>query len=168
MKLFAIAIAVVAGCATPGTTAPPRSPLAPSLSSLSFYVGEWDCRGTTFAAADHGEQHWKAKVIVAPELDGSWLSVQMIGPGSSRTVEHKGHDAEGNWVHLSVAPGGQWVVLTSPGWTDSRMVYRSSDAADSTITTFTKLDDHTYSHGDARPTEHGLEKQWEKVCSKRG
>jgi hypothetical protein len=166
MKPLALAIAVVAGCATPRTTAPPRSPLAPSLSDLAFYVGEWDCRGTTYAKT--GEEHWNAKVIVEPELDGSWLSVQMIGPGASRTVEHKGHDAEGTWVHMSVAPSGQWVVLTSPGWMGSQMVYRSTDKTDPTLTTFSKIDERTYSHGDARPTDHGLEKQWEKVCTKRG
>jgi len=41
-------------------------------------------------------------------------------------------------------------------------------AGDPTVATFTKIDDRTYSHAESKPTDRGLEKQWEKVCTKRG
>lgn len=164
----AIAVAAVvfsvAACATP----PPKpTEISPALQSLAFYVGEWSCKGTTFATAQQKEEHWDTKIVVAPELDGSWLSVQMIGPGTHRTLEHKGYDPiTKKWIHLAVGTEGLWATVSSSGWTGSRMVFVSEDKADHTIATFTKIDDRHYSHGVMREANHGPERLWEKVCSK--
>ena len=165
MLRFTVLASVVASCAAPK---PARPKLAPALESLAFYVGSWDCKGTTFKTSDQAEEHWSAKVIVTPELDGSWLSVQMIGPGANRTIEHKGYDpATKKFVHVAVGLDGSWGTVTSPGWSGSKMPWEPGDKADTTHAVFAKLDDTRYSHGVTRDTEHGVERLWEKVCTKR-
>jgi hypothetical protein len=171
---------LVACAATPAPTAPrtpstsasaPSAPSAPaldpSLASLAFYVGSWKCRGTTYDAPGQAEKTWDATLEVAPELGGKWLSVQMIGPGSSRTIEHKGYDSEKKqWVHLAVANDGSWNLLTSDGWTGSDMVFRIEGEDERARATFTKRSETEYSHGISLQTEAGTQKLWEKVCRK--
>lgn len=160
-----VALFSVAACAT-RTAKPP--PLSPALQSLAFYVGEWSCKGTTFPTADQKSEHWDAKLVVAPELDGTWLSVQMIGPGMNRTVEHKGYDpTTKKWIHVAVGTEGSWGTVSSPGWTGDQMVFVSDDKTDRTRATFTKIDERHYSHGVSREADRGSERLWEKVCSKR-
>ena len=108
----------------------------------------------------YAQRGWEP--VIAPELDGTWLNVQMIGPGSSRTVEHKGYDpAAKKWVHLAVGLEGSWGVVTSSGWRGTQMVF--DDATAHTVSTFTHIDDRHYAHAVA--TDAG-EKLWEKVCTK--
>jgi len=158
----------VAACATAKTTAPPTTAtpkIRPPLDTLAFYVGEWSCKGTQFATKDQKEEHWDAKIIVAPELDGSWLSVHMIGPGANRTIEHKGYDPVAKkWVHVAVGLEGSWGAITSPGWTGAQMVF--DDPNEHTIATFTRIDERHYSHAVANDAEHGGERVWEKLCTK--
>ena len=77
------AVLLLAGCAQ---STPAPIALVKPLDTLQFYVGNWTCKGTQYGAK---VEHWDAKVIVAPELDGTWLSVQMIGPGTNRTIEQR-------------------------------------------------------------------------------
>jgi hypothetical protein len=166
MRTILILTAAI-GCATT-PVARPHVALAPELAQMAFYVGSWSCKGTTFATATDPEEHWDATVEVAPEVDGSWLSVVMKGPGDNITAEHKGYDRDKKqFVHLGVSPAGSWFVLTSPGWDASHMSFRSTDAADPDVTTFTKLSDTQYSHAVATATDHGPVPVWQKVCSKR-
>ena len=157
----------VAACATakaPAST-PPAITIAKPLDTLAFYVGNWTCKGTYFE--NDKEAHWDAKMIVAPELDGSWLSVQMIGPGTNRTVEHKGYDpVTKQWIHVAVGLEGSWGVVRSAGWTGTQMVFVPDDKADHTVSTFTHIDDRHYSHAVANNAEHGGERVWQKVCTK--
>ncbi len=156
---------LLVSCATSKPATKPT--IAPALESLAFYVGSWDCKGTSFTTSDQAEEHWNAKVIVAPELDGSWLKVQMIGPGTNHTIEHKGFDpATKKWVHIAVGLEGSWGTVTSTGWTGAQMPWEPDDKADHTHAIFTKIDDTHYSHGVSRDTDHGPERLWEKVCSK--
>ena len=139
--------------------------LDPALESLAFYVGSWRCRGTEYDAGQAAKT-WDARVEVRPELDGKWLSVQMIGPGSNRTAEHKGYDAaHQRWVHLAVVNNGSWGMGTSKGWEGSSMTFLDPEDP-SAITTFTKINERTYSHGVAEKTDQGPRKVWEKTCSK--
>jgi hypothetical protein len=134
------------------------------MDSLAFYVGSWQCSGTSFATAEQPkEEHWQARVEVAPELGGHWLSVQMIGPGDNRTVEHKGYDPEHRrWTHVAMLADGTWSWLASPGWDGNHMVF-TPQPDDDTRATFTKLGDRAYSHA---VSKRSGEKQWEKVCKK--
>ena len=154
MKLLAVAT-LVACHATP--SAPPK--LAKPIDSLAFYVGTWHCEGTEYGPK---VEHWTATVEVRPELDGSWLSVRMVGPGANRTDEHKGYDPEAKrWVHVAVGNDGLFALVTSPGWTGDHMVF-TAEPDDQTRTTFTKLGERKYSHAVTR----GDEKLWDKVCTK--
>lgn len=148
------ALILLAACASPK---PP--PLAPSLGSLAFYVGSWQCTGTDFERSET----WTARVRVAPELDGTWLSVQMLGPGMNRTIEHKGFDpATKKWIHIAVAGDGAWGTLSSTGWSGASMEFVPDDKTDTSRATFTKLDDRRYSHSVSRDGT----KLWEKTCTK--
>jgi hypothetical protein len=144
-----------------------RPALAPALSSYAFYVGSWRCKGHSFPVEEQKEKDWEARIEVTPELDGSWLSVQMIGPGTNRTIEHKGYDTNRKrWAHISVLTEGYWDSMHSPGWTGSQMVFTPDDPADRTLATFTKVSDTSYTHAITRATDHGPEKLWEKSCTK--
>ena len=150
------AVLLLAGC---GKSTPAPIALVKPLDTLQFYVGTWSCKGTQYGAKI---EHWDAKVIVAPELDGTWLSVQMIGPGTNRTIEHKGYDAvRKQYVHLAVGVEGSWGMVTSPGWTGNTMVF--DDPVDHSRATFTRIDDTHYSHAVASAQGERL---WEKVCTK--
>jgi hypothetical protein len=158
------AVFILSACATPkAATAPPAHLVSP-LDSLAFYVGEWTCDGTQFATKDAPEQHWKAKMHVTPALDGTWLSVEMLGPGMNRTAEHKGYDPTAKqWIHVAVGTEGSWGVYRSAGWSGAQMVFTPDDKADHTVSTFTRIDERHYSHAVA--TETG-EHVWQKVCTK--
>lgn len=178
----ALAISCLASCApaaapppaTPGPAAPSPPPpavaLKPPLDTLAFYVGTWQCKGTSFVTSEQPkEEKWDATVKVAPELDGTWLSVQMIGPDMNRTIEHKGYDpAAKRWVHLAVFNEGGWSILASPGWDGNHMTFTPEDKSDKSRGTFTKLSETSYSHGVTRDTDKGVEKVWEKICNKMG
>jgi hypothetical protein len=170
-----LALTTLTSCASTSAPTPEHAPqrptaaaLKPPLDSLAFYVGTWTCKGTYFPTkADPEEKKWEATITVEPELDGSWLSVRMTGPGPSRSAEHKGYDANAKkWIHLAVTNNGGWLVLSSPGWTGSKMVFSPADPADKSRATFTKLSETSYSHGVTTETDHGAEKDWEKVCTK--
>jgi hypothetical protein len=164
MKLaIVISMFSVTACATTKTevTAPVPAIKAP-LDSLSFYVGNWTCKGTTFPTKEQKEEHWDARIAVVPELDGTWLGVRMTGPGTNRTVEHKGYDPVAKkWVHVAVGIDGSWGIITSPGWSGKQMVF--DDANEHTVTTFTHIDERHYSHAVASQSGERL---WEKVCTK--
>jgi hypothetical protein len=150
----------------------PRQPAAvalkPPLDTFAFYVGTWQCKGTSFKTSEQPEEEkWEATVEVAPELDGTWLSVKMVGPGMNRTAEHKGYDpTTKQWKHISVWGEGGWGVLSSSGWSGSQMVFTPDDKTDKTHATFTKLGETSYSHSVSADTEKGAEKVWEKLCTK--
>ena len=55
---------LLAGCAT----APRPVALVPPLESLSFDVGHWQCKGTSYATATEAEQHWNARVIARTRM----------------------------------------------------------------------------------------------------
>lgn len=160
MRLVAGLLFGLVACA--GKPSPAAPQIKPPLDSLAFYVGQWTCKGTTFPTKETKEEHWDARIVVAPELDGTWLGVQMLGPGMNRTLEHKGYDPIAKtWMHLAVGVDGSWGVVTAPGWTGNTMVF--DDAKEATRSTFTHIDDRHYAHAVA--TKSG-ERLWEKVCTK--
>jgi hypothetical protein len=168
------AVIALTACAPTAPPTPASAPqqstvpaLKPPVDSLAFYVGNWQCKGTYFATADEPEKKWEATMKVEPELDGSWLSVQMTGPGENRTIEHKGYDPTAKkWMHIVVVRNGGWGTLSSPGWTGSQMTFTPDDPADKTRGTFTKLSETSYSHAEVRITDKGEVKDWEKICTK--
>jgi hypothetical protein len=166
-----LAVTGLVACGPSLVNAPPGpvpTTLSPPLDTLGFYVGSWSCKGTSFGEHGKPDEQWDARIDVAPELGGKWLSVQMTGPGDSRTAEHKGYDpTTKKWAHLAVVNDGSWGTMTSPGWTGSHMVFTPDDKDDHTHATFSKLGERSYSHAVTRETEHGEEKVWEKICTKR-
>ena len=165
VKPILLIVLVAAACARPASPPTPPTLRAP-LDSLSFYVGKWQCKGTDFVTA--AQPTWDARIEVEPELDGTSLFVQMIGPGDSRTAEHKGYDpTTKTWHHVAVANSGFWAAMVSPGWVGDHMVFTPAGGGDpSERATFTKHGEREYSHAVSRVTDHGEERVWEKVCRK--
>jgi hypothetical protein len=173
----ALAITALTSCAStapvPAPEAAPARPpppaLVPPLDSLSFYVGSWTCKGTAFAYESQPEEKWEATITVEPELDGTWLSVKMVGPGSNLTAEHKGYNPETKrWHHVGVVSGGIPFAMVSTGWNGSQMVFTDDPPGpDKGFATFTKLSDTSYSHSMTLETDKGPVKISEKFCTKR-
>jgi hypothetical protein len=175
----ALAITGLTSCAAAAaptsapTPAPASTPLTaaalkPPLDTLAFYVGSWQCKGTFYPTKEEPEEtKWEATLTVEPELGGAWLSVKMHGPGESRSVEHKGYDATAKkWIHLAVTASGGWSLGSSTGWNGSEMVWLPADPTEKTRATFTKLSETSYSHVVTIETDKGVEKYWDKVCTK--
>ena len=171
MKRLIRGVLVITGLTSCASAAPPltAAALIPPLHTLAFYVGSWQCKGTFYPTKEEPvETKWEATITVEPELDGAWLSVKMVGPGDSRSIEHKGFDATTKrWVHLAVTRSGAWSLESSTGWTaGSEMVWVSADPAEKSRATFTKLSETSYSHVITRETDKGMEKDWDKFCTK--
>jgi hypothetical protein len=168
-----LALAFLLGILPSCAAAPARTPAQPApaqltspLDSLAFYVGSWQCKGTTFPNSEQKAETWDARIEVEPELDGKWLQVKMIGPGENRTVEHKGFDPfSKRWIHVAVGNDGSWVAFSSSGWNGASMVFDPAPS-DGTHATFTKLSETSYSHVITRDAQSGQEKLFEKVCTK--
>jgi hypothetical protein len=157
MKPIVPILLAATACGAPATHA---TKLQAPLDSLAFYVGHWSCKGTYFTPK---EEHWDATIDVAPELGGTWLSVEMTGPGTNHTAEHKGYEAATKtWHHVAVVNDGSWGAMSSPGWDGSKMVFAPDGTDDHTRATFTKLGERKYSHAVSKDGE----KVWEKVCEK--
>jgi hypothetical protein len=156
--------------ATACAKAPAQPTLKPPLDALAFYVGSWQCKGTSFVAPDRPvEETWDARIEVTPELDGTSLFVQMFGPGDNQTAEHKGYDpATKTWHHVAVGKAGFWAAMVSPGWDGTHMTFTPAGGIEDTHerATFTKRSEREYSHAVSRVTDHGDEKVWEKICKK--
>ena len=159
---------VAAPTSGPASTPLTAASLKPPLDTLAFYVGSWHCKGTFYPTKEEpGETKWEATLTVEPELGGTWLSVKMHGPGESHSIEHKGYDATTKkWVHVAVTSSGGWLLVSSTGWRGPAMVWAPHDPADKTRATFTKLSETSYSHVVTYDTGKGVEKDWEKVCTK--
>ncbi len=181
--LVPIAMVTAACAGGPRPTTPTANPTTTSnttnavtlrapLDSLQFYVGSWQCAGTSFAGKDQPkDETWQARVEVEPELDGMSLHVRMIGPGENRTEEHKGYDpATKTWHHVAVTSWGDWAAMVSSGWEGDHMVFTPAggvvDSHDRA--TFTKRGEREYSHAVSRVGDHGEDggKVWEKICRK--
>jgi hypothetical protein len=148
------------------SAATPPVVLPGEMQKLAFYVGDWKCQGTTFAAADSPEDRWEATVHVRPEVGGAWLSVHMVGPGDNQTAELKGYDPEKQrWSHLWTSHTGAWGSTSSTGWEGDHMI-SYDDAQPTHRAVFTKLSDTRYSHRDEADEGAGFQGVWEKVCDK--
>jgi hypothetical protein len=168
-----IAVGWLVGChpaaATPTGTAP-RPPLVPEMRRLSFYVGEWQCRGV--ATDDDGSQHVydSLRISVAPVLDGSWLEVRVFENGVPATSELKGYDRHARrYRHVWAAGEGQSGSYSSAGWVGNRMVFDADHPASGRRerAIFTMLSDTRYSHRSEVDAGEGYRVDFEKTCRKR-
>ena len=73
------------------------------MNSLSFYVGSWQCDGTSFATQGQSkEEHWKARMEVAPGWTGSHM---VWKPEAAQEKYHATFTklGEDRYAHLVVA-----------------------------------------------------------------
>lgn len=174
-----VALLLPTGC-SPTTTSPALTKLAAGSSGasssmegemarLDFYVGDWDCKGTTLANTQSPAQEWSARIGVRKEAGGKWLSVRMDGPGDNHSFEFKGYDQnEKRWVHAWASSGGSSGTYVASGWEGDRMVFmpEPGDPSKKERAIFTKINDRQYSHRVEIDQGHGYAPVWQKVCSK--
>jgi hypothetical protein len=163
-----LALAVAAGCAH---SSPPPVAAAPSATppaSLAFYVGHWQCSGTSYDAKGAVEKQWPAlEVAVTPELP-HWLKIIVYDHGKQVTSELKGLDGKGAYHHVFADDEGGYGSVTSPGWTGNRLVFDEDhpDPSGKTRMTFTKVDDTHYTHSEEVDSGAGYKLAFEKTCHK--
>lgn len=170
MKQLA-ALAVITGCAH---SSPPPIAVqsgAQPPAALAFYVGHWQCSGTSYDDKGAVEQQWPAlEVAVTPEF-ASWIKVVMYDHGKQMTSELKGVDSKGAYHHVFTDHEGGYGSVTSPGWTGNRLVFEEDhpdpSGPDGKLRmTFTKLDDTHYKHVEEVDTGAGWKLGFEKTCHK--
>lgn len=173
--MLPVAIGWLSACqaaARPAAVAPaPRRPaLAPEMRGLSFYVGEWQCRGVSTDEKGARHPHGALRVSVVPVLDGTWLEVRVFENGVPATSELKGYDRQAHrYRHVWATGDGQSGSLSSSGWEGDHMVFHDDhpppDARERA--TFTRVDDTHYSHRSELDTGGGYRLAFEKTCRKR-
>jgi hypothetical protein len=163
-----VALAAAAGCARSSPPPVSAQPSATPPAALAFYVGHWQCSGTSYDDKGAVEKQWPAlEVAVTPELS-HWLKVVLYDHGKQITSELKGVDSKGTYHHVFADSEGGYGSVTSPGWTGNRLVFDEDhpDPSGKTRMTFTKLDDTHYKHTEETDTGTGYKLGFEKTCHK--
>ena len=177
---LSIAVGWLAACHPAATTlATPAAPtsraarppaLAPELKMLSFYVGEWQCRGVSTEESGARHEYPNLRVTVAPVLDGTWLEVRVFEGATAATSELKGYDRQAHrYRHVWASGEGQSGSYTSTGWDGDHMVFEADHPPPGRRerAIFTRLSDRRYSHRAEIDTGSGYRVEFEKTCSKR-
>lgn len=170
--MLAMAVGWLAAChpaAAAPATATSRPALVPEMKRLSFYVGEWQCRGVSTDVDGTRHEHGALRVSVVPVLDGTWLEVRVSEDGVPATSELKGYDPHAHrFRHVWATGEGQTGSYTSPGWVGNQMVFLEDHPASGRPerTVFTRLGETRYSHRAEVDTGSGYRVEFEKTCSK--
>ena len=161
----------VVGCAhsmRPPVAAIAAPALTGAMAKLSFYVGEWSCKGSEI----EGEKvvtEYPLDVKVSPLLDGSWVSIIVVKDGAPITAEFKGYNAtDKKFHHLWAVGGGEWGSLSSEGWQDNEMTFVDDHlGATAERMVFHKDSDTHYTHRAEAQDANGWHATFRKVCDKR-
>ncbi len=166
IKPWLVCITGCVGCAHAPVS---RSPaLGPSLSTVAFYVGRWQCDGLEYTEQGTvAKTYPKLEIRVAPEF-ANWLRVEVFDGGEQITSELKGVDPKGVWHHIWAANDGTFGSLTSPGWTGDQLVFEEDHAAPTIRTrmTFIKTDATHYTHKAEVDRGSGFKLDFQKTCHK--
>lgn len=170
--ILPIALGWLAACHPSAATPPPAAPrprLAPEMERLSFYVGEWQCRGVSTEESGARHEVPNLRVTVVPVLDGTWLEVRVFEDGVPATSELKGYDRHAHrFRHVWATGEGQTGSYTSPGWVGNQMVFLEDHPTSGRPerTVFTRLGETRYSHRAEVDTGGGYRVEFEKTCTK--
>ncbi|MEA2604112.1 MAG: hypothetical protein QOF89_5104 [Acidobacteriota bacterium] len=159
MKVRFLWIGAVLLIVLPAFAQPPAAPPGPGseLGQLSFFAGEWSCKGHVEATPFGPAHATQATVHLSKELGGFWyvghyaekktaenpqpMSFEFVEgyAPAAKTFTLDGFDAFGNRSHQ-----------TSPGWKDGKLVYVGESTGDGPATpardTFTKKGDAALEH----------------------
>jgi len=163
-----VALAAAAGCAHSSPPPVTAQPSATPPAALAFYVGHWQCSGTSYDDKGAVEKQWPAlEVAVTPEF-ANWLKIVVYDHGKQVTSELKGLDAKGAYHHVFTDDEGGYGSVSSPGWTGNQLVFDEDhpDPSGKTRMTFTKIDDTHYKHTAEVDSGAGWKLGFEKTCHK--
>lgn len=162
----------VVGCAhsaRPPVAAIKAPALTGEMAKLSFYVGEWSCKGSEIGEGDKVTAEYPLGIKVSPLLDGSWLSIIVEKDGAPITAEFKGYNpTDKKFHHVWAVGGGEWGSLSSEGWKDGEMTFvddRPGTTAERMV--FHKDSDTHYTHRAEAQDSTGWHATFRKVCDKR-
>lgn len=168
MTKHVVWLLAVLGCAH--TARPPAAPaLSGEMARFSFYVGEWQCKGTELAAGEKVVTEMPLTVKVHPLLDGSWLSIVVEERGKPVTTEFKGYNpTDKKFHHVWATEGGQWGSLSSDGWHDNEMTFVDDHPGpEAERMVFHRDSDNHYTHRAEVQDSSGWHATFRKVCDKR-
>ncbi len=155
------------GCAH-STTAPVHPAVNADMTSFSFYVGHWSCRGAELDDKDRVVAEYPLAIDVEPLLDGSWLSVVVAKDGAPVTTELKGYSpADRRYHHVWATGGGAWGSLSSDGWHGDEMTFVDDHpTSDPERMVFTRISSSRYAHRAEVQTPSGWHTTFRKTCDK--
>jgi len=157
----------VFGCAHSVRPPVAATALTGEMSKLSFYVGEWSCKGTEIEN-DKVVAEYPLAVKVSPLLDGSWLSIIVEKDGAPITAELKGYNpTDQKFHHVWAVGAGEWGSLSSEGWKDSEMTFTDDKPGVAERMVFHKDSDTHYTHRAEAQDSSGWHATFRKVCDKR-
>ncbi len=161
-----LGLMMVVGCRAPRAAPANAVPLTGELQKLSWYVGDWACKGTQFATKEDKASTWDAIVHVRGDAGGGVVAIHMLGPVDNSTAEIKGYDpVTRRWYHFWTARDGTHGSMTASEWEGETLVaIDDADARHRTVMTRSGAD--RYSHRDEQDEGEGFKPVWEKVCSR--
>ena len=165
-KPWLVAIIGCLGCAHAPVSRVPV--ISPSLSTVEFYVGRWQCDGRQYDGQGAVTKRYPGlEIRVAPAF-ANWLRVEVFDGAEQITSELKGVDPKGVWHHIWAANDGTFGSLTSPGWDGDQLVFEEDHPApaERTRMTFTKTDVTHYTHKAEVDRGSGFTLDFEKSCRK--
>lgn len=172
LSVSTLALLAPLGCAAAPSARPQAQ--APALTrpmqSLSFYVGEWDCEGTTYQDGTP-RSPLPYRVSVRPILDGSWLEVKFYQGDRLIASELKGYDESTHrYRHIGGAGQGASFSSSAGGWEGDHMTFFEDHppAGERYRTVFTRHSPTRYSHVGAIDTGAGFQPDFAKTCQKAG
>jgi hypothetical protein len=126
---------------------PAENQVKPALTSLAFFLGDWECSGKFDSSGKSIDAHQH----FASELDGSWISFRHDDkpPFNYHSLAEWGWDsAAKNFVMIAQDSAGGVRVFRSNGWDSQRLQWEGdglgSASAPSQQFTFERLDDRHY------------------------
>lgn len=170
--ILPIALGWLAACHPSAAAPPPAAPrprLAPEMERLSFYVGEWQCRGVSTEESGARHEVPNLRVTVVPVLDGTWLEVRVFEGATPATSELKGYDRHAHrYRHVWASGEGQSGSYTSTGWDGDHMTFEADhpEPGRRERAIFTRLGETRYSHRAEVDTGGGYRVEFEKTCTK--
>ena len=139
-----VGLTLVMGIALNGQTASPT--LKPSIASLGYFVGDWECSGKFDSSGKTIEAHQH----FSPDLEGAWMIFRHDDkpPFGYHSMAEWGWDASGKKFVMMVQDSTGGVrMFHSGGWNSAQLEWDGDDmlgAASKQRFSFERLDDRHF------------------------
>jgi hypothetical protein len=95
------------------------------LEKVLWMVGTWEITSLVFATRTTPERISAGTSVVAPVLDGTWLSITDSYASSVEDIGYLGYEADtGRWVTLSLGSTSFVYISYAAGWRENKLEFR--------------------------------------------